>query len=609
MSNPTLDTPRNWWMYHGDAQHTGYVGSGSDITTNSVARLKLKHSLDLDGPVVSIPSVVDGFVFVGVANAHQAEGGNGGAVYKINVQTGEIVATFRWNLNNNLMDGHGFAGMGCSPAVVVPENGTLDDALVYFSGFNGRVYCLSAKDMTLKWEIDLRHADPDKNQPVTNTLGTRENPVSDTTYSPAAGWSSPLYANGHIYVGIGEGESPYLSSFVFCLDARTGHVEWLFCTNQFCEGVANQPNHIPATAIDGYPPAAFTVVEHAPVVGGCSVWSSIAYAPQLNRIFMGTGNAVPDGTIPSKGYSNGLLSLDAGNGTFAGFFQVMPETSYRPSDNDIDIGASPTIFTRAGVDNQWPGTNPTVEREIIGFACKNGSYFLLDAGSMQLISWRQLLPYANNGLQLPTVDPHQGNSLEALPIPGIHSPLNPQVTNAESNATQGENFHGSYSCAAIDPRNFRLFAGLGGANYNFVGSGIDSETTPFMRAFDWNTMADVWPFDDHDPKRYRNAMPPMYTTAGECGLSSPAVVNDVVFCTTSKIAIYAFNTLDGSCLWSDDIGSQTLGYSGGYGFSMGPAIWGNYVVAGALIQNQVGGVLNIYALDDEGDEGKSGASQ
>jgi hypothetical protein len=29
---------------------------------------------------------------------------------------------------------------------------------------------------------------------------------------------------------------------------------------------------------------------------------------------------------------------------------------------------------------------------------------------------------------------------------------------------------------------------------------------------------------------------------------------------------------------------------------MGPAIWGNYVAAGALIQSLEGGVLNIYGL-------------
>lgn len=598
--------PSNWWMYHGDAQHSGYAKSGCPITSDTAAGLTLLKSVNLEGPVVSIPSIVDGFVFVGVANYQLATGGNGGAVYKIDVTTGDIASTFTWDLGTDLMDGHGFAGMGCSPAVVVPEGQTLDLAKVYFSGFNGRVYCLSAKDMTLIWEIDLRHADPAMNQPVTNIRGTSEDQIGPHSYSPAAGWSSPLVAGDRVYIGIGEGENPYLAAFVFCLNAATGHVEWVFCTCQFEAGKPNAVNMLPAFAVGADLPG-FTVFDGEPIVLGCSVWSSIAYSATHDRLYFGTGNAVPDGALPSAGWSNGLMSLEAKTGAFAGFFQVMPETNYRPSDNDIDVGASPTVFTRSGVDNAWPGTNPTIDREIVGFACKNGSYFLVDAEKMQLVSWRQLLPYHNNGLQIETVDPHQGTSLEAEPTPDpdrpnptavVHPPLNPQVSNAQSNATQGENFHGSYSCAAIDPVRFRMFAGLGGSNYNFVGSGIDTPTTPFMRAFDINTMTDVWPFDDSDPQRYKNAMPPMYTTAGECGLSSPAVANDVVFCTTNKVAIHAFSTLDGQHLWSDDIGPPTSGYSGGYGFSMGPAIWGRYVVAGALIMNQNGGVLNIYHLPD-----------
>ena len=82
----------------------------------------------------------------------------------------------------------------------------------------------------------------------------------------------------------------------------------------------------------------------------------------------------------------------------------------------------------------------------------------------------------------------------------------------------------------------------------------------------------------------------MYTHAGESGLSSPAVVNDVVFCTTSKVAIYAFDVRDGTLLWHDDLGSQTDGYNGGYGYCLGAAVWQNYVVAGALVQGGDGGV-------------------
>jgi outer membrane protein assembly factor BamB len=390
----------NWWMYHGDAQHSGYARSGCGITAANAAGMQLLTSVSLDGPVVSIPSIVDGFVFVGVANYHAATGGNGGAVYKIDVTTGAIAARFTWDLGADLMDGHGFAGMGCSPAVVVPEGGTLDQARVYFSAFNGKVYCLQASDMTLVWQIDLRHADPAMNQPVTNIRGTAEDPVDGTSYSAAAGWSSPLVENGRVYVGIGEGENPFLGSFVFCLDAVTGRVQWVTCTCQFEAGKPNPPNMIPAFAVKGDPLPGFTVYPGEPMVLGCSVWSSIAHSATWDRLYFGTGNAVPDGALPSLGWSNGLMSLDAATGAFAGFFQVMPETNYRPSDNDIDVGASPTVFRRSGVNNPWPGTNPTIDREIVSFACKNGSYFLLDAEKMQLVSWRQLLPYYNNGLQI-----------------------------------------------------------------------------------------------------------------------------------------------------------------------------------------------------------------
>ena len=87
----------------------------------------------------------------------------------------------------------------------------------------------------------------------------------------------------------------------------------------------------------------------------------------------------------------------------------------------------------------------------------------------------------------------------------------------------------------------------------------------------------------------------MYCTPGESGLSSPAVVNNVVFCTTTKIAVYAFDVLDGRMLWKDDLGDQTGGLSGGYGYCLGPAVYRNYVVAGALVFGRKG-VLRIYHL-------------
>ena len=71
-------------------------------------------------------------------------------------------------------------------------------------------------------------------------------------------------------------------------------------------------------------------------------------------------------------------------------------------------------------------------------------------------------------------------------------------------------------------------------------------------------------------------------TPQEVGLSSPAVVNDVVFISTTKPGLYAFDAATGLCLWS--AGGLAAGYP------MGPAIYGNYVVVGS------GNTLNIYSL-------------
>ncbi|MGK7928977.1 MAG: hypothetical protein AB4290_27695 [Spirulina sp.] len=81
-------------------------------------------------------------------------------------------------------------------------------------------------------------------------------------------------------------------------------------------------------------------------------------------------------------------------------------------------------------------------------------------------------------------------------------------------------------------------------------------------------------------------------------MSSPATVNDVVFCSTTKVSLYAFKAEDGETLWQDDLGMQTGGFNGGYGYCMGPAVWKNYVVAGGLIYGRQGGILKIYSLPE-----------
>jgi outer membrane protein assembly factor BamB len=598
---PTVATPpTGWWMYHGDPEHTGFV-SDSNLNSKNVASSAFTtlHSIQLGGPVLSVPAISEGFIYVGLANSQQAAGGNGGALHKIDIETGQVVATYSWDLGCDSKDIHSFTGMGSTPAVV---NGR-----VYFGAFNGKFYCLDQESLAEQWYTDLRNEDILHNQPVTNMAGV------DTGGPAAVIWSSPVVsADGtKLYVGCGEGENPELYSFVFCLDTATGAVQWIYCTNKFSHTQENQPNDLPSAVVMGTRPPAYTANSNQPVSMGCSVWGAIAYDKDLNRIYCATGNQQPepnatwtwDGKthplppfkpeLPSPGYSNGVLSLDAETGEFKAFFQMPHYSNYRPSDGDIDLGGAPVIFNLNGT-------------RVVGIACKNGSFFVLHADKLQPIKHRQMLPYHNDGTRIATVDAH--------PNPADGS-LNPHIPNELSDQIPNENFSGVFNTGALYPGSNdspqtispRIFYGMGGPNYHSASPGIDFESTPFMRAIDLasNALDDAWPMDNSDPRRYLNTSRTdpttgqtvgMYASAGESGLSSPAVVNDVVFCTTSKVSIYAFDVRDGRLLWNDDLGSQTDGYNGGYGYCLGPAIWKDYVVAGALIFGRDGGILRIYGL-------------
>jgi hypothetical protein len=229
-------------------------------------------------------------------------------------------------------------------------------------------------------------------------------------------------------------------------------------------------------------------------------------------------------------------------------------------------------------------------RRVVGVGCKNGSFHVLDADTLAPIKWRQLLPKYNDGSQIPTVDPHPDE------VQANTSVQNPRIGNRQSDVDDSENYSGIYSTAAIHPGSRKIFVGIGGNNYHSVAAGIDTPNTPFMRALDYDTLADAWPVDTGNPPRYTKATPPMFTNSSESGLSSPAVVNDVVFMATTYVSLYAFSVADGTVLFEDRLGEQTGGFNGGYGYCMGPAVCGNYVVAGALVFGGDGGVLRIYGI-------------
>lgn len=517
--------PHNWWMHHRDEAHTG-VALASPIRRSNVARLSERRKINLNGSIVSMPAIVDGKIYVGTST--RRDGRIGGILHKIDLSTGDPDVSFFFEGPVSRHSPH--AGVGSSPAVTGGK--------VYFSALTGKAYCLDAKSLGCLWVTDLRHTDIPQCQPVEHGTAAKAN-----------GWSSPLVVNNRVYVGCGEGESRTFG-FVYCLDASTGKVIWLFCTNQFERGVENKPNVIPESLCPGTPPPPFTKAPN-PRHRGASPWSAAAYSEALDCIYIGTGNAQPDDPLPDPRYASGLLSLDATTGEYRGFFQPDAKDSYRPkADMDVDVPAGPMLFSRNG-------------KQYVCFGSKNGSFFILDAANLEKVeARRQLLPYDRDNKPFEAVDP-----------PNDDSPR--------------ENKSGVFGTAALDSRLGHIFVGLGG--YKLADPkdhAIDHKTTPFIRAMDWVSLADAWPTHNDNPPKYRCAQPPVYCTPDEAGLSSPAVVNDVVFVSTTKPALYAFDAETGLCLWEAPGITPTPGQ-----YALGPAIYGKYVVNGIS-----DGSLYIYSL-------------
>jgi outer membrane protein assembly factor BamB len=537
----------NWWMYHHDEMHGGRASGFSEITTTTASSMILHHTVPLPdgGSVVTIPSIVDDKIYVGTYRRFGATGNEG--LYRIDLHTGTVEDHFPVPLLGSVYAD----GIGGSPALV--------GGRVYFSHMPGEVYCIDAADFSqVYWQISFRVPNEEKKQPV-------RNPQADC-------FTSPLVVNGKVYVGCGEGENNALG-FIYCLDATNGRVIWLFCTCQLpaidATGavlpdveVQNNPNVIPASAAVSNPlPAWATSAGFStgpnPLHRGASVWSSCAYDRPLNRIYAGTGNITGDNGLPDDKYGSGVISLDADTGAFRGFLSPAQATSYRPDDLDVDVPAGPTVFRRGS-------------ERFVAIGSKNGSFFLLNPETMTIVRERQLLPKdAVTGARIDSVDPH------SFP----------------------ENKWGVMGTAAVHSGLGILYVGLGGYD------GIDDfRVTPFLRALNWETLDDAWtthvdPVGSNQVSRYMTARPPLYTNPGEAGLSSPAVVNDVVFVSTStpfrpsppspaKANLYALNAATGLCLWA----APTISTSGEYPYCLGPAIYGNYVVIGA------GNRIYIYVL-------------
>jgi PQQ-dependent dehydrogenase (methanol/ethanol family) len=181
---------------------------------------------------------------------------------------------------------------------------------------------------------------------------------------------APRIAKGKVIIGASGSEYP-VRGFIDGYNASTGQRAWRFYTvpGDPSKGFENEAMRKAAATWSG---------EWWKMGGGATVWDSLAYDPDANLIYFGTGNGGPwpEPLRGSKGMDNlyvcSIIALSPDTGEMRWYYQVVPGDSWDYDSTQQLILADITI-------NRQP-------RKVIMQANKNGFYYVLDRITGTVIS-------------------------------------------------------------------------------------------------------------------------------------------------------------------------------------------------------------------------------
>jgi quinohemoprotein ethanol dehydrogenase len=181
---------------------------------------------------------------------------------------------------------------------------------------------------------------------------------------------APRIAGDKVIVGISGGDKP-TRGFVDAYDAATGRRLWRFYTvpGDPAKGFENDALRAAAKTWGG---------EFYKNGGGGAVWDGVAYDPEMNLVYVGTGNAEP-WVQKFRGQQNvdnlytcSILALDVNTGQLKWHYQTVPNDNW-----DFD-SVQQLMILNLQINGR--------ERKVITQAAKNGFFYVLDRGTGEFIS-------------------------------------------------------------------------------------------------------------------------------------------------------------------------------------------------------------------------------
>jgi alcohol dehydrogenase (cytochrome c) len=321
-------------------------------------------------------------------------------------------------------------------------------------------------------------------------------------------WSTnaPLVVRNHVIVGVA-GDFDNLPGLLRAFDADTGKPQWSFYST---------------------PPPDQSEPKSGGATGG-QMWNTGTYDPELNLMFVGTGNPTPvlngGARLGDNPWTCSIVALNPDTGKLAWGFQVSPHDTH-----DWDAAEVPVLVD--GVFNGQP-------RKMLLQASRNGYFFVLDRASgkslltkpFAAVNWAKGIDEQGRPIPNPAKEPSKDGVLVAPDEGGATNfwppSFDPKTGLLIVNAKDGYGIyffkpeHGAY--------------GWAGADYGLAGKGA-------LRAVDYQTGKIVW-----DRPYARGS-----SSAGVLSTESGLVITG-----DATGNLVALRTSDGGALWHESIGRMS----------------------------------------------------
>src|SRR5262245_6715219 len=398
------------WLTYGQSYSEQRYSTLTQITPANISRLALAWSYEVGeggGKQEATPLFANGILY-GITNWS--------ITFAVDARTGKEI----WRYDpkaDRTMATPGTSRLCCG---VLSRGIALYEGKVLVPVVDGRIEALDAATGKLLWSsLAIPKPEPGQISPYSITM-------------------APRVAKGKVFIGNAGGEYPPFRGYVAAFDVNNGKELWKFYV---VPGDPSKP--FESKAMEA---AAKTWTgEWWKMGGGGSIWDGMAFDPDENLLYVGTGNGLPWPQDIRQGkntphldnlYIASIIAIDANTGQLKWHYQCTPGDQW-----DYDA-IQHLVLADLRINNS--------DRKVIMQANKNGYFYVIDrvngefisAGEMSQISWSRGMdskgrPMINpeayysseRGVTVYPVQMHNASQMSFSPLTGlIYVPINPSST-------------------------------------------------------------------------------------------------------------------------------------------------------------------------------------